>query len=493
MKINQKFKLYNSLTRTKEVFESKSEGEVKIYSCGVTVYDYCHIGHGMQAYTMGVLTHFLKQIGYQVSHIRNYTDVDDKIIQRAEERGLKPLELSELMIQKTREDFSSMGIAGHFTAVKVSENMPQIIEMIETLVEKGHAYSTNDGNVYFDVTTKKDYGKLSGQRLAEHQSGARQIKSGEKRNEQDFVLWKPETVEGAVWSSPWGVGRPGWHIECSALAKRYLGDSIDIHCGGLDLIFPHHENEIAQSECANGCEFSRYWVHNGLLTIEKQKMSKSIGNFITIQDAIKKYHPEVIKLTFCQNHYRSNLDLSDHIFIQSLKRLLYFYQSLEQWAGFVELHESLDLLQSQVVGLHPKGPELVKCVNEVLDAMLDDLNSPKAVAALHQCFKMINQIASGKKPAPVRQLIHWAWLQMSPWFEVFGVLQHKPEEMIVSLNSQGIVALGLSQSQIDQLVSARQAARQSKNWAESDRLRDQLKEMGVAVLDRGEQSTWTLA
>ncbi|MDD9951558.1 MAG: cysteine--tRNA ligase [Zetaproteobacteria bacterium] len=503
------FRLYNSLSRQKDIFRPKVSDKVSVYSCGVTVYDYCHLGHGLQAYTIGILVGYLKRLGYEVKHIRNYTDVDDKIIARAQQRDIKPLELSERMIECARRDFLSLGVLENFTEVKVSENLKAIISMIEDLISAGHAYATDDGHVYFDVLSKHDYGKLSGQKVDCHHASAREIKSGHKRNEQDFVLWKPEKIEGAYWASPWGDGRPGWHIECSALAKMYLGDSIDIHCGGLDLIFPHHENEIAQSECANGCEFARFWVHNGLLTIDKQKMSKSLGNFITIEDCVRRFHPEVIKLAFCQNHYRSNLDLSEQIFIQTLKKLLYFYQTLQTCEGLMQrldmpyicqkfklaitLHDAKCIPQEVLPHLHPHGAEFVKLLEEVTEAMADDLNTPKAFAAIHQVFKLLNQVMAGKKSKEIAALCSWVRQHLDDWFALFGILQQSPEKMLHLLSLQGIEALGVKQAEVEALLAARATARENKNWMESDRIRDQLEQLGVAVLDRAGETFWTLA
>ncbi len=326
----RKLFVYNSLTGRKEEFKPLKPEVVRLYACGCTVYDESHIGHAMQAVFFEMIRKYLESpvFGYRVNYVRNFTDVDDKIIARAKALKMKPTELSDSMIRSNKEDMIALGLEDPTSEPKVSEHMPEIIKMIEVLIDKGYAYKTPEGDVYFRVAQKKDYGKLSNQSLSENVSGTRQLNSGQKEADLDFALWKNDLTEGASWPSPWGVGRPGWHIECSAMSRRYLGDTFDIHGGGRDLIFPHHENEIAQSEAANGSTFAKYWIHSGLMTIDKQKMSKSLGNSITVKQFLAKWHREVLLLGFMQNHYRSNIDFSESVFRDCKRRLLYYYECL---------------------------------------------------------------------------------------------------------------------------------------------------------------------
>ena len=325
----QEIRVTNTLSGKKEKLIPHEEGHIKIYACGVTVYDHCHIGHAMQAIYFDVMRNYLKFAGYKVTYVRNYTDVDDKIINKAKELNMKPLDLSEKIIKSSIKDMEAIGVKEADREPKVSETIPEIISMIEELIKKGFAYPTSEGDVYYRVQKKADYGKLSNRNVSDLRSNTRDLVQGGKEDALDFALWKSDLTEGASWESPWGAGRPGWHIECSAMAKKHLGDTFDIHGGGRDLVFPHHENEIAQSESANSCTYCNYWVHSGLLTINKQKMSKSLGNHILISDFVSKYPGEVLRLAYLQYHYSSNVDFSEAVFNNCLKKLLYFYETLQ--------------------------------------------------------------------------------------------------------------------------------------------------------------------
>ncbi|MCX6129598.1 MAG: cysteine--tRNA ligase [Proteobacteria bacterium] len=321
--------LSNTLSGKKEKLETLEPNHVRMYACGVTVYDNCHIGHAMQAIYFDVIRSYLEFAGYRVSYVRNYTDVDDKIINKAKERGISPKALVEEVIQSSIADMESIGVRPANHEPRVSDSIPQIISMVQSLITKGYAYATAKGDVYYRVRKKFDYGKLSNRKLDELRVGTRDLAECEKEDDMDFALWKQDDTIGASWPSPWQQGRPGWHIECSAMAKMYLGASFDIHGGGRDLVFPHHENEIAQSEAANGCNYARYWIHSGLLTINKQKMSKSLGNHILIHDFVKRFPGEVLRLAYLQYHYSSNVDFTEQTFRQAARRLLYFYESLQ--------------------------------------------------------------------------------------------------------------------------------------------------------------------
>ena len=323
----QEVRITNTLTGKKETLQPIEPGHVKMYACGVTVYDHCHIGHAMQAIYFDVIRNFLEFIGYKVTYVRNYTDVDDKIIKKANERGISPKTLVDEIIESCSTDMKNLGVRPATFEPRVSECIPDIISMIETLIENGSAYESA-GDVYYRVRSKPDYGKLSNRNPDQLRAGTRDLASGDKEDSLDFALWKKDDVKDASWDSPWGKGRPGWHIECSVMAKNSLGDNFDIHGGGRDLVFPHHENEIAQSESANQCSYANIWVHSGLLTIEKQKMSKSLGNHILIQDFLKKWAPEVLRLAYLNQQYSSNSDFSENVFKSCARKLLYYYESL---------------------------------------------------------------------------------------------------------------------------------------------------------------------
>jgi cysteinyl-tRNA synthetase len=361
-----------------------------MYACGVTTYDYSHLGHALQAVFFDVIRKYLRYAGYRVRYVRNYTDVDDKIIERARARGMATDRLAAEMVQACREDMASIGVEPADVEPSVSTHIPQIIAMVEQLIENGAAYVTANGDVYYRVRHKPDYGKLSGRRIEELRSGTRELDGAEQKEyELDFALWKRDEVPGATWDSPWGRGRPGWHIECSAMAKAYLGETFEIHGGGRDLVFPHHENEIAQSESANGKPFAKHWLHNGLLTINKQKMSKSLGNHLLIRDAVKRWPAEVIRLGIVSAHYSSNVDFSEQMFQMLFQRLNYYYSTLvaldEVAAGAAP--------DSSVAGLSEYDPERVR--EQFHEAMCDDFNTAVALAGINAAFRRANELVRG--------------------------------------------------------------------------------------------------
>lgn len=318
----------NTLTGKKERLVPIRPGHVSIYACGVTTYDHYHIGHALQAIYFDMICRYLRYAGYKVTYVRNYTDVDDKIINRAKDLGISPQKLAQDIIESSEEDMIALGCIAPDFAPRVSRSIPEIIAMVEDLIRNGAAYATPDGDVYYRVRSKSDYGKLSNRKVDELRAGTRDLVEGGKEDPLDFALWKHDETEGASWDSPWGKGRPGWHIECSAMSKIHLGPSFDIHGGGRDLIFPHHENEIAQSESANKCSYANIWIHSGLLTIEKQKMSKSLGNHIALKDFLKKWPAEALRLAYLQHHYGSNIDFHKDTFKKAHQRLFYYYSTL---------------------------------------------------------------------------------------------------------------------------------------------------------------------
>ncbi len=477
--VNQSIYIRSSLSRKKDLFVPLETGKVRIYACGVTVYDECHIGHAMQAIYFDVIRSFFEHCGFEVTYVRNFTDVDDKIIQRATKLGISPRVLVEDMIAASRRDMEGLKIRPATFEPRVTETIPEIIAMVEQLIQGGFAYKTDKGDVYFKVNQKKDYGKLSNRKPDELLSGTRELAGSEKIDNLDFALWKNDDAPDASWESPWGRGRPGWHIECSAMAKKLLGDTFDIHGGGRDLIFPHHENELAQSECANHADFARYWMHSGLLTIDHQKMSKSIGNTISIQQFLKEWHCEVLRFAFLQNHYSSNVNFSEEVFYNCRKRLFYFYETLR------EIDEV-----THSVNVSSEDKDLTRFADEFEQAMRDDFNTPIALAAFSQMARWANQRLNDKSPDLGR--LRKAAELLREKAGVLGLLCESPKEFIDSQRAKILLELGLSEDSIEQMIQERQHAREQKNWAESDRIRKLLADKGVNLLDRPQGTRWTV-
>ena len=471
--------LRNSLTRKKEAFIPLHPGQVGIYACGLTVYDVCHIGHAMQAIYFDVIRRYFEHCGYKVTYVRNVTDVDDKIINRAASLNISPMKLANDMIASAREDMAALKVRPADYEPRVTENIPAIIEMIQDLIQSGVAYKTPGGDVYFKVLMKKDYGKLSNRKPEELLSGTRELAGSEKLDSLDFALWKKDDVEGATWDSPWGRGRPGWHIECSAMAKKILGKTFDIHGGGRDLIFPHHENELAQSECANHADFARYWLHSGLLTIKHQKMSKSLGNTITIQGFLKDWHYEVLRLAFLQNHYASNVNFAEDVFFTCRKRLFYFYETLQEIDQLDEVSEK-----------QSSHKDILAWEAEFDSAMCDDFNTPMALAVFNNAARLANQKLNAK-------LLDTSFLKALAQFlrakgVLLGLFQEAPTSFIALHKSKILEELGLSEDQLLAMIQERQEAREQKNWAESDRIRASLAEKRISLNDRANGTSWSL-
>jgi cysteinyl-tRNA synthetase len=471
--------LTNSLTRRKEPLAllNPDSKHVGIYACGVTVYDDCHIGHAMQAIYFDILRSYLKYCGYNVTYVRNYTDVDDKIINRAREKGISPAKLAAEMIDGSIRDMAAIGVKPADFEPKVSENIPEIIAMIEQLIANGYAYSTKSGDVYYRVRKKSDYGKLSNRKPDELKSGTRDIVAGEKEDELDFALWKNDSTPDASWQSPWGVGRPGWHIECSARSCKHLGKSFEIHGGGRDLIFPHHENEIAQSEAANGAQYASIWMHSGLLTIEQQKMSKSLGNHITIKKFLSEWPAEVLRLGFLMNHYSSNIDFSQHFFQTCMKRLLYYYE------GLVAMSEYSGDLKAE--------PDQ-KLIDEFNAAMADDLNTVSAISAMNLAFKRARELMSGKKSPQKQQDVAAIFSAIRQTSDVLGLFKNLPQNEIHSLKTKLLPSLGITEDEINAAINERKAARASKDFAKGDAVRDQMAAKGIELRDSPAGTIWSI-
>ena len=476
-------KIYNSLTREKATLVPLDGEHVRMYACGVTVYDDNHIGHAMQAVFFDVIRSYLEAAGYSVTYVRNYTDVDDKIIARASKLGMSPRELASNLIERSEMEMSALGVRPATHEPRVSETIPEIIAMIEELIGSNHAYATNDGDVYYRVRKKSDYGKLSNRSPDELRVGTRDIVRGEKEDPLDFALWKKDDTPDACWGSPWGTGRPGWHIECSAMAKKYLGDSFDIHGGGRDLIFPHHENEIAQSEAANQCCYAQVWMHSGLLTIDHQKMSKSTGNSITLKEFLENWPAEVLRLGYILNHYRSNIDFSQDIFMTCRKRLIYFYETL----AAARAYSADQFAESAKVGS-------VESVESAFhQAMCDDFNTPEAIGELQKLAKLINQLVRKKRSSENVAAVASAASCLEFLGGTLGLLKNDPVNFVEDLKQSMLPEIGLTEIQIQQAIQARKAARDRKDWQESDRIRDDLLAKGIVLKDGKDKTDWTVA
>lgn len=462
-------KIYNTMTRQKEEFVPVDKNEVKIYACGPTVYNYIHIGNARPLCVFDVLRRYLEYRGYKVKFVQNFTDIDDKIIKRANEEGVSYEEISEKYIKEFWTDADSLNFKHATVHPKATENIDEIIDIIKTLVDKGYAYEAG-GDVYFRTLKFNEYGKLSHQPIEDLESGAR-IAIGEVKDDPlDFALWKGAKPGEPYWDSPWGKGRPGWHIECSAMNRKYLGNTIDIHCGGKDLVFPHHENEIAQSECANGCTFARYWMHNGYINVDNVKMSKSLGNFKTVREIADVYGYEVIRYFLISAHYRSPINYSLEIIDQcksALERLYTCRDSLDFALKNAENEpcENDDQLISQFESRK----------NEFITAMDDDLNTADGIAALFELTKDINTHILSKKVS--KNVCEQAARIFDELCDVLGLLYNRKSNDL--------------SDDIEALIEKRETARKNKDWATADQIRDDLKARGIILKDTPQGVTWT--
>lgn len=462
-------KIYNTMTRQKEEFVPLDKNEVKIYACGPTVYNYIHIGNARPLCVFDVLRRYLEYRGYHVKFVQNFTDIDDKIIKRANEEGTTYDKISEKYIQEFWTDADGLNFKHATVHPKATENIDEIISIIQSLVEKGYAYEAG-GDVYFRTLKFKEYGKLSHQPIEELESGAR-IAIGEvKEDPLDFALWKGAKPGEPYWDSPWGKGRPGWHIECSAMNRKYLGNTIDIHCGGKDLVFPHHENEIAQSECANGCTFARYWMHNGYINVDNVKMSKSLGNFKTVREIADVYGYEVIRYFLISAHYRSPINYNIDIIEQcksALERLYTCRDSLDFALKNAENEPCEN--DDQLISLFESRK------NEFITAMDDDLNTADGIAALFELTKDINTHILSKKVS--KNVCEQAARIFDELCDVLGLLYNRKSNDL--------------SDDIEALIEKRETARKNKDWATADQIRDDLKARGIVLKDTPQGVTWT--
>ena len=461
-------KVYNTLTRKKEELVPITPGEIKMYACGPTVYNYIHIGNARPLCIFDILRRYLEYRGYNVKFVQNFTDIDDKIIRRANEEHVDFSEISERYIKEFWTDADGLNVRHATVNPKATENIDAIIHIISTLIEKGYAYEAQ-GDVYFSTEKFKDYGKLSHQPLEDLEAGARIMVGEVKREPMDFAVWKAAKPGEPAWDSPWGKGRPGWHIECSAMNWRYLGDTIDIHCGGQDLIFPHHENEIAQSECFTGKPFAHYWMHNGYINVDNVKMSKSLGNFFTVRDVAEKYGYEPIRYLLISAQYRSPINYSTDIIEQCIAALNRLYTC----------RDSLDFELKNAVDAEHDGDKAIidgfdKYREQFISAMDDDLNTADAIASIFELVRDINTNVVGKTPS--KALVEGAIAMFDELTGVLGLVYNRKTETL--------------DSDVEDLIEARTNARKEKNWAEADRIRDQLKEMGIVLEDTAQGVKW---
>jgi cysteinyl-tRNA synthetase len=448
--------VYNSMKRGKEVFEPLHPGRVGMYVCGVTVYDYCHVGHARVMVVFDVIYRWLKQLGYDVNYVRNFTDVDDKIIARANERDIPIDDLTDAMIASFHEDIDALGCLRPSHEPRATTHMAEMIAMIQSLVDKEMAYVSDSGDVLYSVRGFESYGQLSGKNIDDLESGSRVDVDHSKRDPLDFVLWKMAKQGEPVWPSPWGMGRPGWHIECSAMSCCHLGETFDIHGGGMDLKFPHHENEIAQARAANGGGFARYWLHNGFVNINEEKMSKSLGNFFTIREVTKKYHPEVLRMFMLGTHYRSPLDFSDSALDVAKAGLDRLYETRKRLAG--------------------KPTTDIGLPQAFTDAMNDDFNTPEALAALFDTSKTLNKALDAGEDAAVLAS------QFDAMTSLLGIVQHGVGEWFQGAN--------VDAKAIETLIAERLEAKKNRDFARADAIRDELATQGITLEDSPSGTTW---
>ena len=456
-------KIFDSKSSKKISFNPLKKGKVSLYVCGMTVYDSCHIGHLRTFLSFDFIVKSFRALDYDVHYVRNITDVDDKIIAKAKSEKTSPSVISEKYIQEMHDDFSSMSMLSPDVEPKVTEHMDSIISFIDNLLSKNFAYTTEHGDVFFNVDSFNDYGELSNRRLEDMVSGSRIEIDDTKKNPADFALWKNSSDE-VSWNSPWGEGRPGWHIECSAMSRDYLGKNFDIHGGGLDLKFPHHENENAQSKCNHDGLFANFWMHTGPLTIDEEKMSKSLGNFITIKDILKRYHPEVIRFFLFSTHYRNPLNFSFNGLDESKKTLDKFYDALRK----------VDLTDTKNVPFD----------EGVIESLKDDFNSPKLISFLHKILDNLNKsfLKNKKESKSIANLLISSG-------SVMGLFQSKPDEYFKYISSEVLI----TEEEIEDLIIERNLARNQKDFEKSDKIRDHLKAKGITLEDVGEKTSWKRA
>lgn len=480
-------KIYNSMTRQKEEFIPLDGKNVKMYACGITVYDLSHIGHARQAIVYSMMADYMRYRGYNVKYVRNYTDVDDKIINKANALGKNALEFSKEQIKETEIDMANLHVKSADINALASENIENIINFVKGLIDKGHAYVAETGDVYFDVRSFKEYGKLSNRNVDDMLNGVRKDVEPGKRDPIDFALWKSAKPGEISWPSPWGEGRPGWHIECSAMVLDNLGETIDIHGGGKDLIFPHHENEIAQSESLTGKKFANYWSHCGLVKINGEKMSKSLGNSLTIRDALKKYNYEVIKYVMFSKHYTSDIDLIDSEFSLAENHMYYFYSTISSMEKYIENFKEDSNTEIRTDDISSK------IISDFIRDMDDDFNTAATIANLHSIFKYVNNIMKTAKKGERVNTANTLVKILESIHEVYGILglfTQNAESFISEMKAKYLNNLKIDENYIESKIEERKEAKKDKNFEIADSIRAELDSKGIILMDTVEGTKW---
>jgi len=470
-------KVYNVLTRKKEDFIPLEKGKVKMYACGITASGSAHIGHAYQAIVFDVIRKYLEYSGYNVTYVRNYTDVDDKIIIRARQLGINPTEYANKMMKKIDKELKQLKIEKPTIMSKATESIQEIISLIEKLIEKGCAYSTEYGDVYYKVSTFTEYGKLSNRIIDDGLSGVRKEVESGKKDDKDFALWKNAKDDEIYWDSPWGLGRPGWHIECSAMIMKHLGETIDIHGGGRDLLFPHHENEIAQSEALTGKPLSKYWLHNGMIKVNSEKMSKSLNNGILLEDLIKKYNFEVIRMTLLENNYRSDMNIINGIFEIHEEKIYMLYK----------LFNEIDKIgKNHIPNTKSEDSYLIK--ENFIKAMDNDFNTSVAISHI---FEYVNGINKLIKENNIQRLVDIKYALINE-YKTLGLLQQKPNLVIKEIRNKYLNKNKITKEEIEKLILIRNKYKTEKNYSEADKIREQLYKKGIIIKDNKEKTDWEI-
>lgn len=486
-------RIHNTLTGNKEDFVPLHEKKVGMYVCGVTVYDLTHVGHARSAIVFDTIYRYLQYRGYAVTFVRNFTDIDDKIIKRANEKGVDAKTVAEKYIAEFNIDMGRLGLEKPSVEPKATDHIPEMIRLISALVESGFAYQSG-GDVFFSVRKFKDYGKLSKRNLEELQAGARVEIDEKKEDPLDFALWKPSKPGEPFWESPWGKGRPGWHIECSVMSQKYLGQTLDIHGGGRDLIFPHHENEIAQSESATGKAFVRYWIHNGFVNINREKMSKSLGNILTVKAILKDWHPEVLRLFFLTHHYRSPVDYAEDSLIEARTGLDRFYSTI---------HAAQEELKKPLAPRRKIDPSVIEICRKAVasfplrfeEAMDDDFNTAQALGYFYELQTQLNGLLSLSKGQPTEEILFLLKTGLDHFEKrgwVFGLFREDPEDYLTRQRKEGLKKLNLTEEAILRSTEERNLARKEKNWKRADEIRNDLLSKGIILEDTPAGTIWKL-
>jgi len=485
-------RIHNTLTGKKEDFVPLHEKKVGMYVCGVTVYDLCHIGHARSAIVFDTIYRYFQYRGYKVTFVRNFTDIDDKIIKRANEEGVDCKTIAERYIGEYNLDMGKLGLEKPSVEPRATEHIPEMIRLISTLIQKGFAYP-GGGDIFFSVEKFKDYGKLSKRNLEDMQAGARVDINEKKQNPLDFALWKASKPGEPFWESPWGKGRPGWHIECSVMSQKYLGETFDIHGGGRDLTFPHHENEVAQSEAATGKPFVQYWIHNGFVNINKEKMSKSLGNILTIKEILKDWHPEVLRLFFLSHHYRSPVDYSEESFNDAKSGLDRFYSTLNAIQEELTKPPSQKKLDSPLIENCRQAIESFQVRFE--EAMDDDFNAAEALGYFYDLQRNLNSILDISKGRPTQEIVSMMKQGLDHFSKigwVLGIFQEDPGDYIARRKKEGLKKLNLTEEEILRSIEERNLARKEKNWKRADEIRNELLSKGIVLEDTPTGTIWKL-